>query len=146
MKTIQKSIPKQWVAMLSATLVLSSLSFTPVVLSAGKLEKEDLKFGFIKLTDMAPLAVAAEKGFFEEEGLFVQLEAQANWKVVMDRVVNGELDGSHMLASAPLAASAGFGTKSDIVTAFSMGFNGSAITVSNEVWKQMKANVPMDGD
>ncbi|MDX1602128.1 MAG: serine hydrolase, partial [Salinimicrobium sediminis] len=33
------------------------------------LEKEDLKFGFIKLTDMAPLAIAYEKGFFEEEGL-----------------------------------------------------------------------------
>ncbi len=145
MKTIQKSIPKQWVAMLSATLVLSSLSFTPVVLAAGKLEKEDLKFGFIKLTDMAPLAVAAEKGFFEDEGLYVQLEAQANWKVVMDRVVNGELDGSHMLAAAPLAASAGFGTQADILTAFSMGFNGNAITVSNDIWKQMKPNVPMEG-
>ena len=94
---------------------------------------------------MAPLAVAAEKRFFEDEGLYVQLEAQANWKVVMDRVINGELDGSHMLAPAPLAASIGFGTKADIVTAFSMGFNGNAITVSNDVWKQMKPNVPMEG-
>ena len=29
---------------------------------AADLEKEDLKFGFIKLTDMAPLAIAYEKG------------------------------------------------------------------------------------
>jgi len=75
----------------------------------------------------------------------VQLEAQANWKVVMDRVVNGELDGSHMLAAAPLASSFGFGNQADIVTAFSMGFNGNAITVANDIWKQMKANVPMEG-
>ncbi len=125
------------------TLIISSLGFSGQLSAAGKLEKEDLKFGFIKLTDMAPLAVAAEKRYFEDEGLFVQLEAQANWKVVMDRVVNGELDGSHMLAPAPLAANIGFGTKADIVTAFSMGFNGNAITVSNAIWKQMKPGLPM---
>ncbi|MEO1793949.1 MAG: ABC transporter substrate-binding protein, partial [Pseudomonadota bacterium] len=44
-------------------------------------EKDELKFGFIKLTDMAPLAVAKELGYFEDEGLYVTLEAQANWKV-----------------------------------------------------------------
>ena len=37
--------------------------------AVGAPEKEDLKFGFIKLTDMAPLAIAYEKGFFEDEGL-----------------------------------------------------------------------------
>jgi nitrate/nitrite transport system substrate-binding protein len=126
-------------------LLLAALAVTisTNLAAAGKLEKEDLKFGFIKLTDMAPLAVAYEKGFFEDEGLYVQLEAQANWKVVLDRVISGELDGSHMLAPAPLGASIGFGTKADIVTAFSMGFNGNAITVSNDIWKQMKPNVPV---
>lgn len=131
---------------LITALAIAGLCSTCPVLAGGKLEKEDLKFGFIKLTDMAPLAVAAEKGFFEEEGLFVQLEAQANWKVVMDRVVNGELDGSHMLASAPLASTIGFGNKAEVIAPFSMGFNGNAITVSNDIWKQMKPNVPMNGD
>lgn len=37
----------------------------------GPPEKEDLRFGFIKLTDMAPLAVAYELGYFEDEGLSV---------------------------------------------------------------------------
>ena len=32
---------------------------------AQELEKDELKFGFIKLTDMAPLAIAYEKLFFE---------------------------------------------------------------------------------
>lgn len=109
------------------------------------LEKDELKFGFIKLTDMAPLAIAKEKGFFEEEGLYVTLEAQANWKVLLDGVISGELDGAHMLAGQPIAATIGFGTKAHIVTPFSMDLNGNGITVSNEVWSAMKNNIPMDG-
>lgn len=109
-----------------------------------KLEKEQLKIGFIKLTDMVPLAVAYEKGFFEDEGLYVTLEPQANWKVVLDRVITGELDASHMLAGQPLGATVGIGTKADIVTAFSMDLNGNAVTVSNAVWQQMLPNVPKD--
>ncbi|MBF0612843.1 MAG: ABC transporter substrate-binding protein, partial [Magnetococcales bacterium] len=112
----------------------------------GKLEKDQLKLGFIKLTDMAPLAIALEKGFFEDEGLFVSLEPQANWKVLLDRVISGELDGAHMLAGQPLGASIGFGTQADVITAFSMDLNGNGITVSNDVWQQMKATLPMQAD
>jgi len=114
--------------------------------ATGEPEKEDLKFGFIKLTDMAPLAIAYEKGYFEDEGLFVQLEAQANWKVLLDRVIDGQLDGAHMLAGQPLAATIGFGTKAHIVTPFSMDLNGNGITVSNEVWDMMKEHLPMQAD
>jgi nitrate/nitrite transport system substrate-binding protein len=111
--------------------------------AVAKLEKAELKLGFIKLTDMAPLAIAYEKGYFEDEGLFVTLEAQANWKVLLDRVISGELDGAHMLAGQPIAATIGFGTKADIITPFSMDLNGNGITVSNAVWAEMKKNVPM---
>ncbi|MGQ9365746.1 CmpA/NrtA family ABC transporter substrate-binding protein [Azospirillum sp. ST 5-10] len=110
------------------------------------LEKEELKLGFIKLTDMAPLAIAYEKGFFEDEGLYVTLEPQANWKVLLDRVISGELDGAHMLAGQPLGATIGFGTQAHVVTAFSMDLNGNGITVSNEVWEKMKPHVPMGPD
>ena len=108
-------------------------------------EKEALKFGFIKLTDCAPLVVAYEKHYFEDEGLNVTLEAQANWKVLLDRVIDGQLDGAHMLAGQPLGATIGFGTKADVVTAFSMDLNGNAITVSNAVWAEMKPYLPVEG-
>ena len=109
-------------------------------------EKDELKVGFIKLTDMAPLAIAYEKGYFEDEGLYVTLEAQANWKVLLDRVIDGELDGAHMLAGQPLGATIGFGTKADIITAFSMDLNGNGITVSNAVWEAMKPHLEMGED
>ncbi|WP_298236668.1 CmpA/NrtA family ABC transporter substrate-binding protein [uncultured Algibacter sp.] len=110
------------------------------------IEKPQLTFGFIKLTDMAPLAIAKEKGFFEDEGLFVSVEAQSNWKNVLDRVIDGQLDGSHMLAGQPIAAGAGFGRQADLVTPFSMDLNGNGITVSNDVWSKMKPNVPKGAD
>ncbi|MEM7614557.1 MAG: CmpA/NrtA family ABC transporter substrate-binding protein, partial [Pseudomonadota bacterium] len=109
-------------------------------------EKDELTFGFIKLTDMAPLAVAYELGYFEDEGLFVTLEPQANWKVLLDRTIDGELDGAHMLAGQPLAATIGYGTEAHIVTPFSMDLNGNGITVSNEIWAEMKENIEHDAE
>ena len=113
---------------------------------AADVEKDQITLGFIKLTDCVPLVIAKEKGFFEEEGLYVTLEAQANWKVLMDRVIDGELDGSHMLAPAPLGHTAGLLTKADIVVPYVMSVNGAGISVSNEVWAKMKPNIPLQAD
>jgi nitrate/nitrite transport system substrate-binding protein len=105
-------------------------------------EKTELKLGFIKLTDCAPLVIAKELGYFDDEFLSVTLEAQANWKILLDRVISGELDGAHMLAGQPIGATIGIGTKAQVITAFSMDLNGNGITVSNVVWQEMKAANP----
>ncbi|MFH1804703.1 MAG: CmpA/NrtA family ABC transporter substrate-binding protein [Pseudomonadota bacterium] len=122
--------------------MLMTTGISPAHADMLDVEKDELKFGFIKLTDMAPLAIAYEKGFFEDEGLFVTLEPQANWKVLLDRVITGELDGAHMLSGQPIAATIGFGTPAHIVTPFTMDLNGNAITVSNDVWAMMKPHIP----
>lgn len=129
-------------AMLAAVCLGASTAGAEI----GPPEKPDLKFGFIKLTDMAPLAIAWEKGFFIDEDLFVELEAQANWKVLLDRVIDGQLDGAHMLAGQPLGATIGIGTKADVITAFSMDLNGNAITVANDVWAQMEPHIEKNAD
>jgi nitrate/nitrite transport system substrate-binding protein len=107
-------------------------------------EKENLKFGFIRLTDMVPLAVAYERGYFDDENLNITLKAQANWQILLDRVITGELDGAQMLAGQPLGATVGFGTKAHIVTAFTMDLNGNACTLSNNIWQQIKKNIPTE--
>ena len=120
----------RYCAMLFTLCVAGAQADTP--------EKQELKLGFIKLTDCAPLIVAYEKGFFEDEGLYVTLEAQANWKVVLDRVIDGSLDASHMLPGQALAAAAGFGNQAELVAVAAMGINTLAVTVGNEVWSGMK--------
>lgn len=133
--------PLRWLA--AGLLALSSLGAQAEL---GYPEKEELTFGFIKLTDMAPIAIAYENGYFEDEGLYVTIEAQANWKVLLDGVIDGRLDGAHMLAGQPIAATIGYGTKANIITPFSMDLNGNAITVSKEVWSAMKPNIPKMDD
>ncbi|WP_309386181.1 CmpA/NrtA family ABC transporter substrate-binding protein [Cerasicoccus frondis] len=106
------------------------------------LEKDELKFGFIKLTDCAPLVIAKEKGFFEDEGIQAEVIAQPNWKTLLDNVINGNLDGAHMLSGQPIAATIGIGTQADVITAFTMDLNGNGITVSNAIWEEMQFNDP----
>lgn len=138
------SFQRSLVAATVAAVLVAGMSAT-VQAEVGPPEKEDLRFGFIKLTDMAPLAVAYEQGYFEDEGLYVSVEAQANWKVLLDGVIDGQLDGAHMLAGQPIAATIGYGTQAHIVTPFSMDLNGNGITVSNTVWEAMKPHIPMEG-
>lgn len=123
---------------LSSALVAASL--TPLWAEPLDVEKDELKFGFIKLTDCAPIVIAKEKGFFEEEGLQVEVIAQPNWKQLLDNVITGELDGAHMLSGQPIAATIGFGTEEHIVTSYTLDLNGNAITVSNDIWEQMQDN------
>ena len=133
-----KNIIKKRVLKIVATIVFGGLGSQHAISQDLDLEKDELKFGFIKLTDCAPIVIAKEKGFFEDEGLQVEVIAQPNWKTLLDNVINGDLDGAHMLSGQPIAATIGFGTKAHIITAFTMDLNGNGITVANSIWDQME--------
>ena len=111
---------------LIATTALTGSAF------AGMLdpEKDPLTFGFIKRTDMAPLAVVCEPGSFDNEGLVDTLEAQANWKALLHGVIDGQLDGTHMLAGQPMAATIGSGTEAILLAdRVVMMTNGPSATI-----------------
>ena len=74
------------IVLLASSFVTSFPAFSDVETDMLDVEKFELKLGFIKLTDCAPLVIAKELGYFEDEGLLVEIEAQANWKVLLDRV------------------------------------------------------------
>ena len=134
---------------LALAATLAGCGGTPTAPTNAKksnLEKPVLKLGFIKLTDMAPLAIAKEKGFFAEEGLTVTLEPQANWKVLADGVIGGQLDGAHMLAGQPIAASIGLGVKGALIAPISLDLNGNAITLSNKVYAMIEPSLPEGAD
>ena len=103
-----------------------------------RLEKTALTLGIIPLTDCAPIVVAYEKGFFKKYGLDVSVSKEASWANIRDKVSIGALDGAHMLAGMPIAATLGVGAlPKHTVTAFSMDLNGNGITVSNELYERM---------
>jgi len=129
----------------AGTAAMLSGLFPGGVWAAGSegLEKTTLKFGIIPLTDCAPIVIAREKGFFKKHGLDVEVSKEASWANIRDKVSLGELDGAHMLAGMPLAATLGVGAnQQETVTAFSMDLNGNGITVSNELYERMLAADP----
>ncbi|MEE4379580.1 MAG: CmpA/NrtA family ABC transporter substrate-binding protein [Candidatus Competibacteraceae bacterium] len=106
---------------------------------AATLEKTELQLGFIPLTDCAPLVIAQENGFYAKYGLNVELVRENSWASIRDKVSYGLLDGAHMLAAMPLATSLGVGAPPvQMLTAFSLGLNGNAVTVSNELFREME--------
>lgn len=93
-----------------------------------------IKLGFISLTDCAPLVVAKELGLFAKYGVDVELEKEASWAVVRDKVLNGEIDGAHCLFSMPFSVYTGIGGKAgqEMKIAMVLSNNGQAITLSKD--------------
>ncbi|WP_298609381.1 CmpA/NrtA family ABC transporter substrate-binding protein [uncultured Thiothrix sp.] len=105
--------------------------------------KTALRIGFLPLTDCAILIAAQERGFFEKQGLQVELQREVSWANIRDRVAFGELDAAHMLAPMPLAATLGIdGLGIPMQTAVSLGLNGSAITLSNNLMASIHKQFP----
>jgi nitrate/nitrite transport system substrate-binding protein len=105
--------------------------------------KQDLRIGFLPLTDCAVLVAALERGFFEKYGLYVTLQREVSWANIRDRVAFGELDAAHMLAPMPLAATLGIdGLGVPMQAAFSLGLNGSAITVASTLMAAIREHYP----
>ncbi|MCM8528896.1 MAG: ABC transporter substrate-binding protein, partial [Lentisphaeraceae bacterium] len=146
----QKSISKKLKAVLTALVFFMALGVSAEEVDENTIpldvEKPNLHFGFIKLTDCAALVIAKEKGFFQAEGLNVKLTAQKNWVILLDNVIKGQLDGAHMLAGQPIGATVGVSQKANVITAFSMDLNGNGITMAYDVWEKMKEHVPKDKD
>ncbi|MGK2741145.1 CmpA/NrtA family ABC transporter substrate-binding protein [Tepidicaulis sp. LMO-SS28] len=124
----------------AALLKAASLVVLGGAYAAGKdkIEKPDVKLGIIPLTDCAVIVIAHEKGFFKKHGVNSTVSKEASWANIRDKVSVGELDGAHMLAGMPIAASLGVGAmKKPTVTAYSMDLNGNGITVSNDLYDKM---------
>ncbi|ADG10526.1 CmpA/NrtA family ABC transporter substrate-binding protein [Caulobacter segnis] len=96
----------------------------------------ELRLGFIPLTDCAPLIAAQAQGFFEEEGLAVELVREASWATIRDKVAVGALDGAHMLAPMALATAAE-DSGSAVLAPLALNRNGSAITVSTVLFEAL---------
>src|SRR6185436_20573287 len=60
-------------------------------------EKKEVKVGFIPLTDCASVVMAAAKGFDKKYGITIVPSKEASWAAVRDKLVNGEIDASHVL-------------------------------------------------
>lgn len=104
-------------------------------------EKPELTIPFLRLTDMAPVIMAKEMGFFEQYGLDVTLVRETSWANVRDRLIPGVFDAAPMLAPMPFATSYGFESVCEpLITGLVLSLNGNAITISEELVGKIGGN------
>ena len=103
----------------------------PRVISVSLPPPADVHLGFVPLLDAAPLILAAELGYFADEGLHVALHRQIGWGNVRDKLVYGQLHASHALVGMPPASVLGRDRFPEpIVAVMSLSTGGNAITLS----------------
>lgn len=94
-------------------------------------EKSELRLGYLRLTDSAPVIMAQELGLYSRYGLDVTLQREVSWANLRDKLTTGDLDAAQMLAPLPLATALGAGgMRADVITGLALSLNGNAITVS----------------
>lgn len=143
----------------AATALAAVSQFLPTRLiaeafaEAGKPEKVDLKVGFIPITCATPIIMAKPMGFYEKQGLNVDVVKTAGWAVIRDKTLNHEYDAAHMLAPMPIAISLGLGsTPVPFAVPAIENVNGQAICLAMKHkdnrdpknWKGMKLAIPFD--
>jgi nitrate/nitrite transport system substrate-binding protein len=97
-------------------------------------EKTEVKIGFIPLTDCASVVIASVMGFDQKYGIKITPSKEASWASVRDKLVNGELDASHVLYGLIYGVQLGIGgPKKDMAMLMSLNNNGQAITLSNQL-------------
>jgi nitrate/nitrite transport system substrate-binding protein len=109
-------------------------------------------FGFIALTDAAPLIIAREKGFFKKHGMSdVEVAKQASWGTTRDNLElgsdKGGIDGAHILTPMPYLMTAGKITKNNQPVPMNilarLNTNGQAISVTKDLLgKGIQAKAP----
>ncbi len=96
-------------------------------------EKKEVKVGFIPLTDCASVVIASVMKFDEKYGIKIVPSKEASWASVRDKLVNGELDASHVLYGLIYGVHLGIGgPKKDMAVLMSLNNNGQAITLANK--------------
>jgi nitrate/nitrite transport system substrate-binding protein len=117
------------------------------------LEKTRLKIGFIPITCATPLIMAHPMGFYQKQGLDVEVVKTAGWALIRDKMLNKEYDATHFLSPMPLAISMGAGSNAvPMNVATIQNTNGQAITLANKhkdkrdprTWKGLKFAVPFE--
>ncbi|MEN3276500.1 MAG: hypothetical protein V7631_2290 [Massilia sp.] len=101
------------------------------VAGSDRLEKTELRIGFMPLADCAPLVMASVLGFDEKYGLRLVLEKQHSWSAMRDRLTGGELDAAQVLYGLLYGLQMGVGgAPRDMALLMNLNQNGQAIILS----------------
>ena len=115
----------------SAAGLVPGLQSAVYAQGSDKPEKEEVRIGFIPLTDCASVVMASVLGFDKKYGVKIIPTKESSWAGVRDKLVNGELDMAHVLYGLIYGVHMGIsGPKKDMAVLMTLNNNGQAITLS----------------
>lgn len=95
--------------------------------------------GFLPLIDAAPLFVARELRFAEEEGLSLSLRRATSWSELRDLLAFGQVDAASLLSPIPVAGALGLGGGAAALDALMVtSLGGEAIAFSDRIAPRLK--------
>ena len=140
-------------AMAAIASVLPLGTMQAMAQDKNALEKTNLKIGFIPITCATPLIMAHPLGFYQKQGLNVEITKTAGWALIRDKMINKEYDATHFLSPMPLAISMGLGSNATPMNVATIqNVNGQAITLAlkhknnrdPKNWKGFKFAIPFE--
>jgi len=113
------------------------LSRQSPVRPSSSLRRDVFTIGFVPMIDGAVLIAAQELGLFRKHGLRVELSKEVGWATIREKLLHNELHAVHAPASMAFVVRCGIGiVPRPCLTAFVLSLNGSAITLSSELWER----------
>jgi len=99
-----------------------------------------LPVAYMPLVDAAPLIIAQEMGFAEDEAIALDLIAAPSWSSLRDMLGFGRVDAAHMLSPVPVAMGLGLGGMTASLAAISvLSVNGNVIGIGRPLEDKLRA-------
>ena len=99
--------------------------------------RRPVRIGYVPLVDAAPLLIAEHLGLFEKQGVDVELQREAGWATVREKILYHQLDAAHAPAGLALSLRLGAnGHQCRSLAPFVFNSNGNAITLSRDLYER----------
>ena len=111
----------------------------------SELEQHEINIGFIPLLDCVAILWAEKQGYFQEQGLKVNLIREASWASLRDRLAYGFLDVAHCLsAMLPAAALGQDQLKANLQTPLVLSINQAFISLRQDLCYELDLHPDVD--
>ncbi|HSD41232.1 MAG TPA: CmpA/NrtA family ABC transporter substrate-binding protein [Burkholderiales bacterium] len=131
---VRRTFLKQAGAVAIMSLVPDAVRHAAWAAGSDAPEKKEVKIGFIPLTDCASVVMAAVLEIDKKYGIKIVPTKEASWASVRDKLINGDIDGAHVLYGLVYGVHLGIGgPKKDMAVLMTLNNNGQAITLSKKL-------------
>lgn len=108
------------------------------------LPRHRIRLGFVPLSDCAPLVVAQKLDLGRRYGLELDLQKQASWASIRDKLIDGRLDAAHCLYGMVYGMELGLGNPPEAMAVLiALNRNGQGITLSSALSEELAAGAAL---